>query len=208
VAVLDGVPVGRVLHNGQRGETDLWDEVFGAADSLGIPTARVSAGDTLALDPTVRLRILGPSDALARAGDSNEASVVVMLEYGRTRALLTGDAEHAGEAELVARYGPLLRADVVKVGHHGSRTSSTAPLVAAVASGPATQARRTSTGEHASGPAYAVVSVALRNRYGLPNDEPLERWARTGAEVLQTAHEGAVWLRSDGRAYTRFDWRR
>lgn len=207
-SVLADVPVGRLIHNGQRGATDLWADVFAAADSMSVRTERAVAGDSLALDPTVRIRILGPSDGIVRGGDANEASVVVLIQYGNTTAILTGDAEHAGEADLVKRYGRTLHADVVKVGHHGSRTSSTPAFVAAVASAPVGSAtRRTSTGAPANGPQYAVVSVAERNRYGLPNDEPLARWAGTGASVLQTAQEGAVWLRSDGRAYGRVDWR-
>ncbi len=115
---------------------------------------------------------------------------MLRLEHGRTRWLLTGDAEIAGEAELASRFPDLLEADVVKVGHHGSRTSSTPALVDAVGQ-----------------PAFAVVSVAQRNRYGLPNDEPLGRWAATGARVVLTSEDGAVWLRSDGETVKRVEWR-
>ena len=188
-SVLRAVPVGRLVHNGQRGETDLWDALVATADSLGVPLDAVAAGDTLALDPSVRLRVLGPSPALAGA-EANDASVVLLAEHGRTRWLLTGDAEAAGEADLVARYPGLLEADVVKVGHHGSETSSAAALVAA-----------------AGRPRFAVVSVARRNRYGLPDAAPLARWRQSGAEVLLTSAEGAVWLRSDGRTVRRVGWR-
>ena len=186
-AVLRAVSVGRLVTNGHGGQTRLWAELRALADSLGVPVVAARAGDTLAVDPAVRLRVLGPA---RRHGDANEASVVLHLQHGATRWLLTGDAEHGGEADLVRQYGAHLAADVVKVGHHGSRTSSTPELVAA-----------------AGMPEYAVVSVAERNRYGLPDEEPLMRWARAGAEVLQTADHGAVWLRSDGEAVSRIDWR-
>ena len=189
-SVLRAVPVGRLVVNGQAGETDLWGDLVRLADSLGVPLHATVAGDTLAVDPSVAVRVLGPSRGLARGGSANDASVVLHLQHGATRWLLTGDAEAAGEAALVARYGPLLAADVVKVGHHGSRTSSAPALVAA-----------------AGRPQVAVVSVARRNRYGLPNAEPLMRWQAAGAEVVQTATDGAVWLRSDGQAVTRVDWR-
>ena len=198
-SVLLGVPVGRLVVNGRGGETDLWDAVMRTADSLGVPVQTVGAGDTLALDPAVRLRVLGPTpprpgDGAVSAGQrpasANEASLVLRVEHGRTRWLLTGDAERGGEADLVARYGPLLASDVVKVGHHGSRTSSTPALVAG-----------------AGRPAFAVVSVAQRNRYGLPDEEPLARWERAGAQTLLTSAEGAVWLRSDGERVRRVDWR-
>ena len=187
-SVLRGVEVDRLVVNGRGGGTDLWETVARTADSLGVPVQTVAAGDTLALDPSVRVRVLGPG--AGGAASANEASVVLRVEHGRTRWLLTGDAEHDGEAALVARYGPLLASDVVKVGHHGSRTSSTPALVAA-----------------AGRPAFAVVSVARRNRYGLPDEEPLARWERTGAQTLLTSAEGAVWLRSDGEAVRRVAWR-
>ena len=191
-AVLRTVPVGRLVVNGADGESELWQEVLAVADSAGVPVQSVGAGDTLAVDPAVRLRVLGPSADAASgpAESSNDASVVLRLEHGRTRWLLTGDAEAAGERALVDRYPDHLGADVVKVGHHGSRTSSTPDLVAA-----------------AGRPAFAVVSVAARNRYGLPDEEPLGRWTATGARVLLTSREGAVWLRSDGQRVRRVDWR-
>ena len=186
-SVLRAVPVGRLVVNGARGESDLWREVIATADSLGVPVQPASAGDTLSVDPAVRIRVLGPTGPMS---SPNDASVVLRIEHGRTRWLLTGDAEVAGEAALVARYGPYLSADVVKVGHHGSRTSSTAGLVAAVGR-----------------PEIAVVSVARKNRYGLPDEEPLARWTATGAQVVQTSDQGAIWLRSDGHTVRRHDWR-
>ena len=186
-SLLTAVEVARLVTNGQDGESDLWADVLHVADSLGVPVQPVSAGDTLAVDPAVRFRILGPPGPMS---SPNDASVVLRIEHGTTRWLLTGDAEVAGEAALVGRFGAHLGADVVKVGHHGSRTSSTAALVAAVGQ-----------------PEIAVVSVARRNRYGLPNAEPLARWAEAGADLLHTSAEGAIWLRSDGERIERVYWR-
>ena len=187
-SVLEAVDVGRLIVNGHEGESDLWRGVVRAADSLGIALEAVRAGDVLEVDPAVRVRVLGPGGAPSRS--SNDASVALLLEHGRTRWLLTGDAEAGAEADLVAGYASALEADVVKVGHHGSRTSSTPAFVGAVGR-----------------PAFAVVSVARRNRYGLPDEGPLERWAGTGADVLLTSQEGAVWLRSDGETVARVAWR-
>ncbi|PAP78641.1 DNA internalization-related competence protein ComEC/Rec2 [Rubrivirga marina] len=187
-SVLEHAEVGRLIVNGQDGTTDLWTSVLHVADSLGVPVQAVKAGDTLAVDPAIRLRVLGPGGPM---DSPNDASVVLLAEYGATRWLLTGDAEVAGEAALVRRFGEHLEVDVVKVGHHGSRTSSTPALVRA-----------------ARQPEFAVVSVARRNRYGLPNEEPIARWTAAGAAVLHTSTEGAVWLRSNGEAVERIDWRR
>jgi competence protein ComEC len=127
----------------------------------------------------VRFDVLGgPREAFA----TNDASLVLRVRYGATTLLLAGDLEAAGEAAAVAGGG--LRADVVKVPHHGSRTSSTAPFVAAVR------------------PRLAVVSVDAASRYGFPHAEPVARWRAAGAEVLTTA-DGAVRLLSDGRSVRR-----
>ncbi|MEM1054734.1 MAG: DNA internalization-related competence protein ComEC/Rec2 [Bacteroidota bacterium] len=191
--VLGGTEVGRLVHSGETREDGVWAETQHLADSLGIAQQTVAAGDSLLLDPTVRIRILAPGPKALVAGDSNERSVALLVQYGETEFLLTGDAEAASEAEMVARYVPLLRADVATVGHHGSRTSSTSNFVRAASRDGETQ--------------WAVVSVARRNAYGLPNEEPLQRWTEAGATVLSTATEGAVWLRSDGRDVHRVTWR-
>ena len=186
-AVMRAVEVQRVVTNGRTGDSDLWAGLIAAADSLGVPVTTVGAGDTLAVDPSVRLRVLGPS---ASGESSNDDSVVLRAEHGSTRWLFTGDAEAAGEAALVTRYGGALAADVVTVGHHGSETSSTAALVGAVGR-----------------PGVAGVSVARRNRYGLPDAAPLDRWRQAGADVRLTSDEGAVWVRSDGAGIELVDWR-
>lgn len=190
-SVLRAVEVGRVVHTGQPSPHPLLAEAFAVADSLGVPLQVAQAGDTLALGPAVRARVLYPESTPPAWLDPNEGSVVLRVEFGQTSFLLTGDAEAGAEAALVARYGRALAADVVKVPHHGSRTSSTPALVAAA-------------GVLAD---FAVVPVAERNRYGLPDEEPLARWAATHAAVLETGREGAVWLRSDGERVARVDWR-
>jgi competence protein ComEC len=107
----------------------------------------------------------------------NDGSIVLRVTYGATSFLFTGDVEAAGQAAAQA-HGPL-SADVVKVPHHGSRTSSSAAFVAAV---------------H---PRVAVVSLGAQNRFGFPHAEVVERWRAGGAEVLRT-DEGAIRFLSDG----------
>lgn len=188
-ALLRSVRIAQVVHNGHNYDSGLFAEADSLARALGVPVRAVAAGDTLALDPAVHLQILAPTHAPHPDDPANHGSVVLRLSYGEASFLFTGDAEADAEYALADRYGDLLRSDVVKVPHHGSRTSSTEPLVAL------------------SDPAIAVVSVARRNRYNLPNAEVLERWEASGAEVLETWADGAVWLRSDGRAVERVRWR-
>lgn len=191
-SVMEEIEVGQLIYNGHQKENEIWLAALRSADSLGVPQRIVQAGDMLNLDANVRIRVLHPGNAPEPWEDGNDASLVLRLEYGATSFLLTGDVEAFGESEMVARYGSLLASTVVKVAHHGSRTSSTERFVEASSD---------------SSTAFAVVSVARRNRYGLPNEEPLARWRGTNADVLQTAHEGAIWLRSAGERIERVRWR-
>ncbi|MBI5070301.1 MAG: DNA internalization-related competence protein ComEC/Rec2 [Deltaproteobacteria bacterium] len=125
----------------------------------------------------VRLRALGPPPG-AEAWSENDASLVLRVEHGGVAILLLGDVEEEGEAALLASGAPL-GAQVVKVPHHGARTSSTPGLVAATR------------------PDLAVISVGRRNRFGFPAPEVVARWEAAGAQVLRT-DGGAVRLLSDG----------
>ncbi len=160
------------------------------ADSLRVPVRVLTAGDTLALDPDVRIAVLAPARGFP-AQSTNDGSLVLQLTYGATRVLLLGDAETPSETALVARYGALLQSDVIKVGHHGSRTSSSGPLLRAARAPGCT----------------AVVSVAARNVYRLPGPEVVQRWRRTCRRTHLTSANGALWLRSDGRTVTKQTWR-
>lgn len=192
-ALLRALPVGRVIDNGQAMESPLYREIAHLVDSLGIAHQSVTAADTLAMDPLTHLQILHPITPPSPETDPNEASVVLRLQYGATTVLFTGDAERGAEARLLAHFPPrLLRSTLVKVGHHGSETSSTAAFVEAV--------------RHPQG-GRAVISVAARNSYGLPDPEIVERWAAHQMHPLQTRTHGALWLRSDGRGVTTVDWR-
>jgi len=174
------------------------DHVLGlAAVAAELPVERAFSngdpGDGASREVLAALRpaTLVPGDRWERAGvefavrggdrtalASNDASLVLRVAYGETAFLFPGDLEEQGEAAAAAGGG--LRADVVKVPHHGSRTSSSAPFTAAVA------------------PRLAVVSAGAGNRFGFPHEEALARWRAAGARVLRT-DQGAVRVLSDGR---------
>jgi competence protein ComEC len=129
----------------------------------------------------VHLTVLAPDSAwMSSLTDPNAASVVLLARYGAVRFLLMGDAEHTEERWLLERTPELLRADVLKVGHHGSNTSSTEPFLRAVT------------------PRLALVSVGAGNMYGHPSAAVMEALARAGAVVLRTDRVGSVVVRTDG----------
>ncbi|MEL6443693.1 MAG: DNA internalization-related competence protein ComEC/Rec2 [Bacteroidota bacterium] len=188
-ALLDALPVGTIYTNGLDSDADLWHDLLAAAQTHGVPVRTPAGGTTLDLDPGVRMQWLHAS--AESFSDANEASLALRVVHGETSWLFTGDGEAEAEAYLVARYGSFLASDVVQVGHHGSRTSSTRAFV-----------------EHAvTERTRAVVSVGQRNRYRLPHAEVIERWEHAGATVAQTADLGAVWLRSDGMTIDEVAWR-
>ncbi len=127
-----------------------------------------------------RVDVLAPCPAALPERPPNDNSFVLRVAFGKRAFLFVGDAEREEEAELVRRYGDALRADVLKVGHHGSKTSSTPAFVAAVA------------------PKIAVVSCGIRNHYGHPVPSTLVALRQVAGRVLRTDHAGAVTVTTDG----------
>ncbi|GAB1341545.1 ComEC/Rec2 family competence protein [Gemmatimonas sp.] len=146
---------------------------------------RVRPGRRFDLDQ-VAFEVLAPDSAWTVAQhDANETSLVLRVTYGQHRMLLTGDAERQEEAWLLERYdADDLAADVLKLGHHGSRTSSTPALLDAV------------------NPRVAIASVGAGNRYGHPAAETLANLLARDVPALRTDLEGTVVIRSDGHTLT------
>ena len=136
------------------------------------------AGQVFALGASTTLTVLSPnSDTTDWA--SNTSSVVALLSYGEIDFLLTGDAPAGIERYLVGAFGADLEAEVLKLGHHGSNTSSESGFLATVQ------------------PEYAVVSAGRNNRYNHPHPAVLERVAEVGATVFSTT-QGTVSFYTDG----------
>jgi competence protein ComEC len=171
---------GRFLDPGYVGTTPPYLAALAEAGVDRIPWQRVHAGDSLIVDEVV-LTSLAPDSAWA-AGltDANLASTVLLVRVGDVRMLLTGDAEAPEEEWLLAHAGGTLRADVLKVGHHGSRTSTTARFLAAVR------------------PSLALVSVGAHNSYGHPDREVLDRLDSLRVQTLRTDLAGTIVVRTDG----------
>jgi len=147
---------------------------------LKIPLLLVAKGDVLRFGE-VTARVLWPlALADANASSNNNDSIVLRLQLGARSLLLTGDIEARGENGMLGGHENL-GADVVKVAHHGSRTSSTDAFVSEV------KAR------------FAIVSVGRVSIFGHPNAEVVARWKATGAEVLTTGNSGTITVITDGK---------
>jgi beta-lactamase superfamily II metal-dependent hydrolase len=149
-------------------------------EKRGIPLRQAEAGRHIDLGSNATLTLLGPPQPPIdnSADGANANSVVARLVLGKTSVLFTGDADASEENWLLSR-GIGLRSTVLKVGHHGSRTSSTADFLSAVA------------------PRLAVIS----NRPDAPkhpHPETLARLQQTRAQILETGREGTIHLELDG----------
>ena len=145
------------------------------------PPARCVAGERWSWDG-VTFTILHPAaaDYDDRSRRSNDLSCVLKIDAASGSILLTGDIEAPAEDALVQRNREALRADVLVVPHHGSRTSSTRDFVAAVA------------------PRVAAIAAGYRNRFGHPREDVLARYRQLGAQRLRTDLQGAITVMLDG----------
>ena len=154
-------------------------QLIQVADAKKIPVRTVSVPDEFSI-AAVDIRVLSPPGSVSPAsGSTNNESVVLHLGFGSRSFILTGDIEREAEHEL-ERFGSLLKADVVKVPHHGSRTSSTPQFVDMV------------------GARIAVIPVGRRSRFGHPHGEVVERWRSAGSEVMTIGERGTITVKTDG----------
>jgi competence protein ComEC len=180
VDVLSRYQVDRIVKTENKNDTET-AETFSAL-ALAEKNAEViiaRAGQEYLLGASTTLLILSPYGNPTN-WESNSASIVAQLQYGDTYFMLTGDAPSGIEDYLVGSYGHLLKSDVLKLGHHGSKTSSSMEFLKTV------------------NPLYAIVSSGEDNRYGHPSKEVLDRVEMVEAEVLSTVNEGTIIFKSDG----------
>ncbi|MCU0483530.1 MAG: ComEC/Rec2 family competence protein, partial [Chloroflexi bacterium] len=175
--VLERYSVGRVLATGARGTGPgftAWETML---EQRNVATGRLLAGGSFAVDG-VQFRALWPDPSAVPAEPTddgsllNDSSIVLLGETGGRRFLLAADMEAAAEALLVARGLP--RVDLLKVGHHGSTTSSTPAFLDAIR------------------PRLAVISVAARNDHGHPSPATLDALGARGVTVYRTDRQGTI----------------
>jgi competence protein ComEC len=157
--------------------------LLGMAAARGVAVRSLRRGQEFAYGGA-RIEVLAPApDYQPAAKPANDDSLVLRVRYGRCAFLLTGDIERRTEEDLLAANADL-RADVLKVAHHGSRTSTSEAFLDAV---------------H---PALALISVGAGNTYGYPTPTVLARLAARRIQVLRTDLEGQISISTDGRRLT------
>lgn len=154
--------------------TQTYERMLDAVENSGAEVHEVMAGSVILDEPELLIEVVAPKTL---SDDSNNSSVVIKLTYGENKFLFTGDAEKSEEDDIWTN----IKCDVLKVGHHGSATSSSANFLKKV------------------DPTYAVISCGMGNKYGHPTDEVLERLNSRNIEVFRTDLQGTIVFTSDGK---------
>ncbi|MBN2028742.1 DNA internalization-related competence protein ComEC/Rec2 [bacterium] len=191
IYILNHFNVKQVITAGTPFESQLVQEFQNTIERKRIPMRTVLAPDSLIAFPGVKIYFLSPTEITAIHNDSrdiNNQSLVMKVLFGKTRFLFMGDAEREAEANMID-LPTSLSCDVIKVGHHGSGTSSTLSFL------------------NRANPAHAVISVGKYNLHGHPSETVLLRFEMLGTTVHRTDQEGAVIFRSDGEILTKVNWK-
>jgi competence protein ComEC len=158
------------------------ENLIAEAHALGIDVVRHWEGDEFELGGARVDVLFPPKDWSTGLEPKNNDSMVLQVSYGRTSVMLEGDAEKAVERRIASLHHP--KADLLKVGHHGSATSTTAEILESLK------------------PAFAVISVGFRTSFGLPKTDVLQRLQNAGVHVYRTDLNGAVTFYMDGHSVT------
>ena len=166
---------GTVMMPEVTNDTATYRDVIDTMKEKGYQNTAPVVGDSYSLG-SAQFTILGPTDTYE---DTNNNSIVLLLTHGDNKFLFVGDAEEKAEEDILAE-GVSVKADVLKVGHHGSRTASSEAFLQAVE------------------PTYAVISCGQDNSYGHPHAETLNTLRSMGVKVFRTDEQGTVTVTSDG----------
>lgn len=178
-AVLDRFNVAHVIRTDNESDTLLWKETEKKIAAEGTTVIMAMRGQRFDLGAGVFLDILFPDIDVSKY-ESNASSIVARLVYGSRSFIFTGDSPKSIEEYLVLIEGENLESDVLKVGHHGSRTSTSELFLAEVS------------------PTYAVISAGKDNSYGHPHLEVTDALFNAGVETFNTADQGHIIFWSDG----------
>ncbi|MBO6622336.1 MAG: DNA internalization-related competence protein ComEC/Rec2 [Balneola sp.] len=185
--LLNEIDIDTIYNSGFEYESNLYRDYINLANSKDIPVVTLNAGTTIDIDESLLILVLGPEKGKFN-NDPNQHSLVLNIIHGENEFLFTGDAGEDQERRLVENYGHLLDTDFLKVGHHGSKTSSELFFLKEVT------------------PEIAVVSVAERNRFGHPHPEAVERLESTRSNIYYTSRDRALIFESDGKSIKRVKW--
>jgi len=177
ISVLNSIDIGQFYDSGKVHTSQTFEEMLTLIDTKNIPYNIPKTGDRIAFDDDINVKVLNANE---NATDNNDASIVLKLAYGNVSFLLTADAGIALEKEMIQDD---VKATILKAGHHGSNTSSSAEFIQVV---------------H---PEVTILSYGEGNKYGHPHAEVVERLQAIGSKIYATAEAGNVIVSTDGVNY-------
>jgi beta-lactamase superfamily II metal-dependent hydrolase len=179
IPVFDKYIIDKYISTSVTSDTETYTVLEGAVSKEGVDILEPTLGDKIYLDTdkNIYLETLSPLGIVT--DDKNDSSLVFVLVYGESEYLLTGDISKDVEIEILNREENL-DIDVLKVGHHGSSTSTSVELLSATT------------------PEISIISAGKNNRYGHPHQEVIDSLNMIGSEILQTKDLGTIITRSDG----------
>lgn len=177
--VVNSFDIGQIYMPKASTNTKTFENLLTAIDNKGLTIKTAKAGVNIIDESNFTVEMIAPVQE-SYTNNLNLYSAVIMIEYGDTKFLYMGDAEAENEQEITAD----VSADVIKVGHHGSNTSSSQEFVERVS------------------PSLAIFSLGEGNSYNHPHKEPVARWTEIGAKLLRTDQYGSITVKSDGKDYT------
>lgn len=178
-AVLENFKTEIIMESGAKSESAVYQELERLIQEKEIEKVLARRGMRIIVDNNASLFVLFP-DRDVSGLTSNDASIIAKLVYGNNSFLFTGDSPKKMENYLVFLDGQGLKSDVLKVGHHGSKTSSAEDFLKTVS------------------PQYAVISAGKDNRYSHPHQEVLDALSNFGFKILRTDELGAIKMKSNG----------
>lgn len=183
-ALLAGLAIDTVYFGSAASDSELERHCKRLMDSLLVPSKRLQAGEGLLLASGARLAALCSEPRLPAPTNLNEASLVLKVLYGKIALLFPGDAERSNEEHML-EHARALDTDLLKVPHHGSKTSSTEDFL------------------RAATPSWAVVSVGRYNNFAHPHAEVITRYQNLGIALTRTDESGAVMFETEGEKLKR-----
>ena len=193
MALLNNVMIDTLVMSAYQFNSKFYKDILSYIDQNNIPLKLVEKGDLLIPDPSCRVYVLHPDSMHLKSetfsgAECNNSSVVLKVTYGKNNILFTGDLEESGEDPLL-QYEGFLESEILKIGHHGSITSTSEELLKSV------------------NPIFALISVAKKNKFKHPSPRTLERLTRHGIKTCLTSEEGAIVFTISPEKITRVAWR-
>lgn len=192
-ALFKNFTIRQIYDNGQAANTGMYRNYLKNIKSKNIPYKALKKGDAITFAGDIHFNILSPgvpftkenTSGVSESGLTNNNSIVCRMTYQKISVMFTGDAQKEAEQQVLRDYqGTALQSDILKVGHHGSKTSSSPAFIKAVK------------------PRAAVISCGANNQYKFPHKPTLDTLKKNHAEVYRTDQDGMILIVSDGTHYS------